>query len=238
MCVFVLTCNAFCVLYKPPIDKSFKYVQQSFAFILSSVINPEKIIHSILVKMTTPNQKNKGGRPLSTIWEDINQGQAVAPGKFSASCKYCETTWKRGELSKLEEHLSNHCQGAPADVVRKYMSKVLERQDKTTKKRKLSSGGQQNIYDYHDSTVLPESRITHINRALIKFFVACGISFRIVEHPFFINLLKELNGGYDPPSREILAGQMLERELAQVNDKVKSEIEKETNLTIGLFVLI
>ena len=56
-----------------------------------------------------------------------------------------------------------------------------------------------------------------------------------MEHPFFINLLKELNGGYDPPTREMLAGQMLERKLAQVNNKVKSEIEKETNLTIGLY---
>lgn len=180
-------------------------------------------------------QKNKGGRPLGTVWEDINKGEATAPGKFSAICKYCGATWKRGEIAKLEEHLSNHCQSAPANIVRKYMSKILERQDKAPKKRKLSSGGQQNIHTYHDSTDLPESRITRINRALVKFFVACGISFRIVEHPFFINLLKELNGGYDPPTREILAGQMLERELAQVNNKVKSEIEKETNLTIGLY---
>jgi len=36
------------------------------------------------------NQKNKGDRPLGTIWEDINQGQSVALGKFSALCKYCE----------------------------------------------------------------------------------------------------------------------------------------------------
>ena len=112
------------------------------------------------------------------------------------------------------------------------MTKVLEHQDKSTKKRKL---GQQNIYNYHNSIDLPNSRITRINRALIKFFVACRISFRIVEHPFFINLLKELNGGYDSPTREMLAGQMLERELAQVNNNVKLEIEKETNLTIGLF---
>ena len=115
------------------------------------------------------------------------------------------------------------------------MTKVLERQNKSTKKRKLSSGGQQNIYNYHDSTDLPDSRITHINHVLIKFFVACGISFRIVEHSFFINLLKELNGGYDPLTREMLSGQMLERELAQVNNNVKLEIEKETNLTIDLF---
>ena len=110
------------------------------------------------------NQKNKGGRPLGTIWEDINQGQSVALGKFSASCKYCEEVWNRGEVSKLEEHLSNHCKGASANVVRKYMTKVLKRQDKSTKKRKLSSGGQQNIYNYHDSTDLPDSRITRINR--------------------------------------------------------------------------
>ena len=61
---------------------------------------------------------------------------------------------------------------------------------------------------------LLDSRITHINHVLIKFFVACGISFKIVEYPFFINLLKELNGGYDSPTREMLSGQMLERELA------------------------
>ena len=115
------------------------------------------------------------------------------------------------------------------------MTKVLEHQDKPTKKRKLSSGGQQNIYDYHDLTDLPESKITCINCAVIKFFVACGISFRVVEHPFFTNLLKELNGEYDLLTREMLAGQMLERELAQVKNNVKSEIEKETNLTIGLF---
>jgi hypothetical protein len=235
--------NLFCDLYQALIDMQQKY--KFFIFILSSIINSEKIIHNILVKMTTdsetttvpavPKQKNKGGRPLSTIWEDINQGQVIALGKFSASCKYCEITWKRGELSKLEEHLSNHCKRAPADIVRKYMYKILERQDKSNKKRKLSCDGQQTIDNYHDSADLPESRITRINRALIKFFVACGIAFRIVEHPFFINLLKELNGGYDPPSREILAGQMLERELAQVNNNVKLEIEKETNLTIGLF---
>ncbi|PKC56496.1 hypothetical protein RhiirA1_402102, partial [Rhizophagus irregularis] len=42
----------------------------------------------------------------------------------------------------------------------------------------------------------------------------------------------ELNGGYDPPTREMLASQMLEWELTQVNNKVKTEIESETNLTI------
>ena len=89
-----------------------------------------------------PKQKNRGGRPLSTIWEDINQGQSVALCKFSASCKSCEEAWNHEEVSKLEKHLSNYCKGTPANIIRKYMTKVLERQDKSTKKRKFSSGGQ------------------------------------------------------------------------------------------------
>jgi len=179
-------------------------------------------------------KKNKGGRPLNSVWEDIQQGEHVGSGKFSASCKYCNSTWTRGEISKLEEHLSNYCRSAPAAVVRKYMTKVMERQDKPSKKRKFTESSQQCIDEFHDYTNIPESRITRINRALIKFFVACGISFRIVEHPFFINFVKELNAGYEPPTREFLAGQLLERELAQINSKVNSEIEKENNLTLGL----
>ena len=179
----------------------------------------------------SPVQKKRRGRPLGTIWEDIQQGESVAPGKFSATCKYCIVTWTRGDIPKLEQHLSNYCPEAPESVVRKYMTKIIEWNDKPSKKRKT---GQQTIDSYHDYAELPESRITRINRALVKFFIACEISFRIVEHPFFINLMRELNGGYNPPSREFLANQLLERELAQVQSKVKYELEKETDLTLGL----
>jgi hypothetical protein len=153
-------------------------------------------------------KKNKGGRPLNSIWEDIDRGESIGSGKLSTSCRYCNTQWTRGEVSKLEEHLSNHCPRVPANVVRKYMSKVIERQDKPSKKRKVSECNQRNIDDYHDSIELPESRITRINRALVKFFIACGISFQIVEYPFFVNFIKELNAGYDPPTREILSNQI------------------------------
>jgi hypothetical protein len=80
-------------------------------------------------------KQKREGRPLNSIWEDINKGESVGSGKFSAFCKYCEITWKRGKVSKLEEHLSNHCKNAPATIVRKYISKVLKRQDKATKKK-------------------------------------------------------------------------------------------------------
>ncbi|GBC21028.1 ribonuclease H-like domain-containing protein [Rhizophagus irregularis DAOM 181602=DAOM 197198] len=109
----------------------------------------------------------------------------------------------------------------------------MEQQDKSksSKKRKYSEN-QSNMDDYHDSTELNEQRCTRINRALVKFFIACRIAFRIVEHSFFINFIKELNARYNIPTREVLVNQLLERELAQVNFKVNSELEKKTNLTL------
>ena len=84
-------------------------------------------------------QKNKEGRSLGTIWKDINQGQAIASSKFAASYKYCKVTWNREEIPELKEHLSNHCKDALANVIRKYMTIILEYQDKSTKRRKISN---------------------------------------------------------------------------------------------------
>ena len=184
--------------------------------------------------------KNKGGRPPNSIWEDIVKGESVGSGKFRASCKFCETTWSRGDVPKLEEHLANHCPAAPAPVIRKYLSKILEREDNnnSNKKRKVveSTRAQLTMTSFHDPVNIPNARTTRINRALAKFFVACGISFRTVEHPFFLNFTKELNAGYEPPTRELLSDQLLERELASVNSKVKTDMESEKNLTLGLLI--
>ena len=71
--------------------------------------------------------KHKGGQPPNAIWEDINKGNSVSYGKFAASCKYCNVSWLHSEVSiRLEKHLSNYCQEASAEVVRKYMAKVME----------------------------------------------------------------------------------------------------------------
>ena len=185
--------------------------------------------------MTDLTNKRKGGRPLGSIWEDITKGNHVGSGKYQATCSYCNLSWPRGDVSRLEEHLANHCKEAPVSVVRRYLTKVLEREDKANKKRKVA-GNQLTMTDYHDSTNIPNARITRINRVLAKFFVACGISFRVVEHPFFVNFIKELNFAYEPPTREFLSDQLLERELATVNKAVTSIIENRANLTLGLII--
>ncbi|EXX63887.1 hypothetical protein RirG_148050 [Rhizophagus irregularis DAOM 197198w] len=40
----------------------------------------------------------------------------------------------------------------------------------------------------------------------------CNIPFSIIENPWFIDLIKTLQPGYDPPSRQVLSGTLLESE--------------------------
>jgi hypothetical protein len=182
-------------------------------------------------------EKSSGGRPLGAVWQHFSRINTVTPGKFSAECNYCSKTWKRGEPPILEEHLASHCSNVPIIVLHEYMQKVGARENISNKKRKVdkSTTGQTTMTAFHDSVDLPEARIIRIHRALIKVFVCCGISFKIVEHPFFIDLLKELNAGYDPPTREYLSGRLLETELCNINERVDEKIINQHNLTLGKY---
>uniref|UniRef100_U9TQC8 BED-type domain-containing protein n=1 Tax=Rhizophagus irregularis (strain DAOM 181602 / DAOM 197198 / MUCL 43194) TaxID=747089 RepID=U9TQC8_RHIID len=73
-----------------------------------------------------------------------------------------------------------------------------------------------------------------IDKALMRFFICCGVSFRIVKSPFFLDFLQELNSVYNPPSRDILTNRLFEEELGYVNSKVLRELEATKNLTLGI----
>ena len=64
-------------------------------------------------------------------------------------------------------------------------------------------------------------------------FVCCNVSFSIIENPFFIEALKYLRPGYNPPSREYLPGQLLDNEVVSVNLKVDTTFKFYNNLTLG-----
>ena len=63
--------------------------------------------------------------------------------------------------------------------------------------------------------------------------MACEVSFRIVEHPFFIDFIKELNAAYNLPSQDYLSGRLFKRELTNVNENIRSDLSKQNNLTLG-----
>ena len=72
-----------------------------------------------------------------------------------------------------------------------------------------------------------------IHRSITKAFVMCNIPFSIIENPWFIDLIKTLQPGYDPPSRQVLSGTLLESEISHVNIRIMNELNADNNFTIG-----
>lgn len=180
--------------------------------------------------------KGKGGRRQDEVWVHFTQSERDSQGHASAICNFCQFKYTRGEISSLQGHLANHCMEAPIILVRKYQALLEDNQTKHDKRRK-GPEGQIYLDEYHDTArPLPQGRVDRINRALIKFFVCCGVPFRVVESPFFNDLLKELNSAYNLPSRDVLTNRLLESELGYVNSRVSKELDSMDNLTIGTLI--
>jgi len=80
---------------------------------------------------------------------------------------------------------------------------------------------------------LSQEKQTKIELSLIRrLFVCCGLSWRLVEHPFFIEFVKELRYAYNLPNRKTLSGTLLDNEILRVNTEVFQLLEKEKNLTL------
>ncbi|GBC49434.2 ribonuclease H-like domain-containing protein [Rhizophagus irregularis DAOM 181602=DAOM 197198] len=65
-------------------------------------------------------------------------------------------------------------------------------------------------------------------------FIMCGIPFHVINNPFFINALKILNPNYIAPFHKTLSKQLLDNEVAKVNNKIDEILEFTNNLTISL----
>ncbi|GBC47952.2 ribonuclease H-like domain-containing protein [Rhizophagus irregularis DAOM 181602=DAOM 197198] len=66
-------------------------------------------------------------------------------------------------------------------------------------------------------------------RSIITVCKNCSI----IENPWFINLIKTLQPGYDPPLRQVLSGTLLESEISRVNIRIMNELSADNNFTIG-----
>jgi hypothetical protein len=186
--------------------------------------------------------QNNNGRTRSEVWEHFNWKRLKSAGHFSAECKYCRRYWSCGKPGKLEEHLANECPKAP-DIIRSYYVNVVasrgsgRKSSNNSKKRKFdvnNENNQREIHEWFEPTTLPDHKSASITRALVRAFVCCGISFSIIENPFFLDFLHEMRFGYEPPSREMLSGSLLEQEVARVNKKVNETLSNAENLTLGI----
>jgi hypothetical protein len=183
-------------------------------------------------------QFKKAGRKLNEVWDFFEQTPLKSLGHYSAKCTFCSKSWKRAYVNALQAHLANDCLQCPEDVKSYYLGFLSACDDyemETRGSKRLKRTGQQGIGDFYESKELPEHKVQAINNALIKAFVCCGISFSIIDNPFFRELLYQLRPNYVPPSRKVLSGSMLNHEAVIVNNKMKKELGNMNNLTLGKY---
>ncbi|CAG8586751.1 43624_t:CDS:2 [Gigaspora margarita] len=75
-------------------------------------------------------------------------------------------------------------------------------------------------------------RTNEINKACIKAFVICSISWKTISNPFFIDFLKTLQPGYIPPSHEVLSGHLFSQEVSAINVKIIQKLDYSNNLAL------
>lgn len=181
------------------------------------------------------------GRKLREVWNFFIPIGEKKDGHQGCKCSYCPWSQTRGEPNIMEAHLSLSCHKVPVDIKEKFLLIVkargegqtlqLEGSLLSTKKRKV--GHQQLITKYSDSDTIEPGKQQICDRAVAKFFICCGVSFRLVEHPFFVDMIKSLCLGYKLPSAYTLSEDFMYTELANIVVDQHLLLKRTKNLTLG-----
>ncbi|GET04043.1 ribonuclease H-like domain-containing protein [Rhizophagus clarus] len=192
-----------------------------------------------------PSENPRKGRHFMEVWNGhMIKGVQRTRGHYAATCSYCNFYWKDGKPHVLCEHLANHCQKCLQEVSLQFAkiigNEIAENEEDdesdselTTKKQKLNDG-QTSIRSFYKNKELEKGYSDEIHRSITKAFVMCNIPFSIIENPWFIDLIKTLQPGYDPPSRQVLSGTLLESETSRVNIRIMNELSADNNFTIAM----
>ena len=180
---------------------------------------------------------SKPGRKPKEVWNFFMTTGKKKEGHQGCKCKYCPWSQTRGEPNLMEAHLALSCHKVPHDVKEKFLFIVKTRGENqlevevSSKKRKAKH--QQSITKYGESNTIEPYKKQICDRTIAKFFICCGVSFRLVEHPFFIDMVKSLCLGYDPSRATTLSENFLYEELANIVVDQQIELNRTKNLTLG-----
>lgn len=180
---------------------------------------------------------SKPGQKPKEVWNFFMTTGEKKEGHQGCKCKYCPWSQTRGEPNLMEAHLALSCHKVPHDVKEKFLFIVKTRGENqlevevSSKKRKAKH--QQSITKYGESNTIEPYKKQICDRTIAKFFICCGVSFHLVEHPFFIDMVKSLCLGYDPPRATTLSENFLYEELANIVVDQQIELNRTKNLTLG-----
>jgi len=133
----------------------------------------------------------------------------------------------------MQGHIALNCLKVPPEVKSLFLEKVKNNGHLGYNKKIKISHNQPKIDEIFDSTKIDQAKIEMANCAIVKFFACCGIPFHIIKNPFFIDLLRTLCPGYNPPCRQTLTEDMLNAEISHVITEINLKLNNEKNLTLG-----
>ena len=178
-----------------------------------------------------------GGRPKKPIWKFFEQGEEIDKGHYAATCLACKHTFRPGKTTTMEKHIISNCQKVDHSIRQAVLHMVETREmneiSLSSGVKRQNSDDQTTLENFYENSDLSKERKENIDIALIKAFVCCGLSWRLVEHPFIIELFKQLRSNYDLPDRKTLAETMLTQEVLWVSVKLYRLLDGESNLILG-----
>lgn len=172
-------------------------------------------------EITITDQKKKG-KPKDKVWEYFTSIDTPNSSHKGAQCLFCSQTWKRGKPSDMKAHLALRCTMVTHKVKLEYLYIVSSTTNEETSEQTIQDQNNNNVVD-----------IARSDRALVRFFVCCGIPFSIVDSHFFRDFVKSLNCRYEPPKRTALSTNYLDSETAKITLKMEEELRQLKNLTLG-----
>ncbi|GET00860.1 ribonuclease H-like domain-containing protein [Rhizophagus clarus] len=210
--------------------------------------NEEIVVSSDEEQITRNNKKlklsttQKNTKLFSEIWEYYEKGLQKSNGHYEAICFYCKTKWSRGKPQKMEAHLATECIQCPEEISRYWRENIANRQTNYTRNNKslpLSqppNSTQTQITNYYKSSdqSLPKFVVDRFDKKVLKAWIMAGIPFNVIKNPFVIDLFKDLNPGYSPPSRTTLSDHLVTEEYTRVGLAIDRDLEQSEHLTLAL----
>jgi hypothetical protein len=181
---------------------------------------------------------NSTGRPKKPVWRFFEQGEVVDKGHYVATCLACNQTFRSGKTVIMEKHIISHCSKVD-NSVREAVIYMVERQVSlsnltgTERKNNQVENDQSTLDEFYENSDLIKERKEAIDKALVKAFVCCGLPWHLIDHPFIIELFKQLRPNYNPSDRRTLTDTLLTEEILWVSVKCYNLLDDESNLTLG-----
>ena len=199
------------------------------------------------------NQSSNAGRKKSHVWNYFDQQGTPKHGHVGCICRGCGWKRKVGKAYEMVEHLAISCSKVSGEVKNVFLQELRERNalksndsiddsididQPKVKKQKVSLVQTKITSKFESNAEIDSAKAQRCNRALTRFFICCGIPFKVVSNPFFIDLIKCLCPSYQLPNRNTFASSWVNQELSQVISRISDDIRDSDNITLGIISFV